>query len=490
MPGREVISQRDRALASFLRYYNRRRSRTSLGDWPPTSRVHQDRRGHLARRHSSAQLGDRAVRAGRARGRRARRRCARRARPRSVAAQSACVVAPARVSAITDERRSLGCGPRATRPWRSSRSTVLLAPPTVIDRPRTTSWTRQSSTAATTASVCAVASPTPSSARSRASTASHSSISKRTTSAKSAGRSDHGNETIAHCVEADSAELDSIECTCATLVPMVPLPSSMRAVVLDARPRAARGARRPRAARPPTRARLGPHRGQGLRPQPLRAEDPARPGRPRRHVPARAGDRGDRRRRGLPRRRAGRRPAGRRDDGRDGPQLRRRLRGVHVRAGRAGDPVPQRAAVDDAGRRAGDAADRVRRADRRARRAARPDAADPRRHVVGRPDRRDPRQAPRPHRPGDDSLAGQGRRAARGGRRPRRPRRRRDRAARARARARRRGRDARTRRHADAARQPGGHARARRRLLRRATSPTSGSCPTSTRPASCPTACA
>jgi transposase InsO family protein len=35
--------QRDRALASFLRYYNRRRPHTSLGDRPPTSRVHQDR---------------------------------------------------------------------------------------------------------------------------------------------------------------------------------------------------------------------------------------------------------------------------------------------------------------------------------------------------------------------------------------------------------------------------------------------------------------
>jgi transposase InsO family protein len=35
---------RDRALASFLRYYNRRRPHTSLGDRPPTSRVHQDRR--------------------------------------------------------------------------------------------------------------------------------------------------------------------------------------------------------------------------------------------------------------------------------------------------------------------------------------------------------------------------------------------------------------------------------------------------------------
>jgi transposase InsO family protein len=35
--------QRDRALASFMRYYNRRRPHTSLDDRPPTSRVHQDR---------------------------------------------------------------------------------------------------------------------------------------------------------------------------------------------------------------------------------------------------------------------------------------------------------------------------------------------------------------------------------------------------------------------------------------------------------------
>ena len=28
---------------------------------------------------------------------------------------------------MTDDRRSLGCGRRATRPWRSRRSTVLLA---------------------------------------------------------------------------------------------------------------------------------------------------------------------------------------------------------------------------------------------------------------------------------------------------------------------------------------------------------------------------
>jgi transposase InsO family protein len=34
---------RDKALASFLRYYNRRRPHTSLGDRPPISRVHQDR---------------------------------------------------------------------------------------------------------------------------------------------------------------------------------------------------------------------------------------------------------------------------------------------------------------------------------------------------------------------------------------------------------------------------------------------------------------
>lgn len=34
---------RDRGLASWLRFYNRRRPHTSLGDQPPTSRVHQDR---------------------------------------------------------------------------------------------------------------------------------------------------------------------------------------------------------------------------------------------------------------------------------------------------------------------------------------------------------------------------------------------------------------------------------------------------------------
>jgi transposase InsO family protein len=36
-------TSRDRALRSWLRYYNRRRPHTSLGDRPPTSRVHQDR---------------------------------------------------------------------------------------------------------------------------------------------------------------------------------------------------------------------------------------------------------------------------------------------------------------------------------------------------------------------------------------------------------------------------------------------------------------
>jgi transposase InsO family protein len=35
-------TQRDRGLASWLRFYNRRRPHTSLGDRPPTSRVHQD----------------------------------------------------------------------------------------------------------------------------------------------------------------------------------------------------------------------------------------------------------------------------------------------------------------------------------------------------------------------------------------------------------------------------------------------------------------
>jgi transposase InsO family protein len=36
-------TRRNRALASFLRYYNRRRPHTSLTDRPPISRVHQDR---------------------------------------------------------------------------------------------------------------------------------------------------------------------------------------------------------------------------------------------------------------------------------------------------------------------------------------------------------------------------------------------------------------------------------------------------------------
>jgi hypothetical protein len=64
------------------------------------------------------------------------------------------------------------------------------------------------------------------------------------------------------------------------------------------------------------------------------------------------------------------------------------------------------------------------------------------------------------------AVGSKGQRAARGGRRPRRGRRWRDRIACARARTRRRGRNARTRRHADAARQPRGHARARRGLCR------------------------
>ena len=80
--------------------------------------------------------------------------------------------------------------------------------------------------------------------------------------------------------------------------------------------------------------------------------------------------------------------------------------------------------LDDARRGARDAADRVRLADRRARRPARPDAADPRRHVVGRPGRRDARQAPRPDRPGHDRDRSAPARCT-AGRRPRRRRRRR-----------------------------------------------------------------
>ncbi|HKT82466.1 MAG TPA: integrase core domain-containing protein, partial [Solirubrobacterales bacterium] len=36
-------AERSRALASFLRYYNRRRPHSSLGDRPPISRVHNVR---------------------------------------------------------------------------------------------------------------------------------------------------------------------------------------------------------------------------------------------------------------------------------------------------------------------------------------------------------------------------------------------------------------------------------------------------------------
>ena len=39
-------TRRNRALSSFLRYYNRRRPHTSLGDRPPISRVRQDRGQH------------------------------------------------------------------------------------------------------------------------------------------------------------------------------------------------------------------------------------------------------------------------------------------------------------------------------------------------------------------------------------------------------------------------------------------------------------
>src|SRR5205085_7898543 len=64
-----------------------------------------------------------------------------------------------------------------------------------------------------------------------------------------------------------------------------------------------------------------------------------------------------------------------------------------------GDPVWLRARLGDAGRDSRDAPDRPRLADRRPRRAGRPDAADPWRHLVGRDGHRDPCQGPWPHGP-------------------------------------------------------------------------------------------
>ena len=71
---------------------------------------------------------------------------------------------------------------------------------------------------------------------------------------------------------------------------------------------------------------------------------------------------------------------------------------VHVRARRPGHPVPLRTGLGDARRGARDAADRLRVADRRARRPARPDPPDPRRHLVGRHGHGSPRQGPRADR--------------------------------------------------------------------------------------------
>ena len=61
------------------------------------------------------------------------------------------------------------------------------------------------------------------------------------------------------------------------------------------------------------------------------------------------GHRGHRRRRRRAGRRVRGRAAGRHDDGRDGPHVRRRLRRVHVRARRAGDPVSLEPGVGDLG---------------------------------------------------------------------------------------------------------------------------------------------
>ena len=222
----------------------------------------------------------------------------------------------------------------------------------------------------------------------------------------------------------------------------------------------------PRPADSRAAAGLGPDRGQGVRPQPLRAAHPARPGRGR-DLPTRARHRGRRRRRRRPGRggRAGQ--AGRRDDGRHGPHVRRRLRAVHVRARRGGHPVLLEPRLADPRRRARDAPDRLRIADRRPRHSAGTDPADPRRHVLGRHGRRDPRQAARADRALDDPPARAGGSARGGRRRPPDRRRRRDRRRRPRHRPARRRCRHRARRHADAPRHAARHPRPRRRVLHR-----------------------
>ena len=107
-----------------------------------------------------------------------------------------------------------------------------------------------------------------------------------------------------------------------------------------ARPRRCRSG----AARSPSPAGLGADPGRGVRPQPLGAAHPARPRRGR-DVPARARHRGHRASSPPPGRRVRARAAGRGDDGRHGPHVRRRLRRVHLRAGRPGHPVPHRPAT-------------------------------------------------------------------------------------------------------------------------------------------------
>ena len=85
-----------------------------------------------------------------------------------------------------------------------------------------------------------------------------------------------------------------------------------------------------------------------------------------------------------------------------GRAVRRRLRRVHLRAGRARSsrsaPTLDWATL---GAVPGDAADRLRLAHRRPGRAAGPDAADPRRHLLGRHGRRRAGQGPRADRARD-----------------------------------------------------------------------------------------
>ena len=102
--------------------------------------------------------------------------------------------------------------------------------------------------------------------------------------------------------------------------------ATMRAVVVDS-PRGARGPPGARRADPRPEAGMGPHPREGVRAQPVGAALPAGP-RLLGQLPAHPRHRGGRHRRGRARRRVRAGHAGRHPDGRDGPRVRRRLRGV------------------------------------------------------------------------------------------------------------------------------------------------------------------